>query len=463
MKLNMIAKVKNIKSVFIFFLCSVFFSCHSDDDQSPPEDPMNGFWLIADKGYIVEITDDKDVVYSVSNAGCVVLNSGFKIEDSGITLSVVNDNELVGITDQSLSNFKLTRLVNLDERCLPEQLSKTKDPKINFDFFWNIFNDYYAFFELRNVDWSAYENLRDQVTEDNLYTILEELVLKLEDGHVGISDDEKDIDINSGTSILLERLNANLSGDLIIESEDDFDNIMIQKGRIIIQNYLGGSYESDDTETIIWQIINDEIAYVNIFGMAGYGTTINNELTTLNMVLDKMMNDIKMSGVTKLILDIRFNEGGFDKVSSDIASRFTDQQRVVFSKKARLGDGFTEDLNVSLGPKGAFQFTDDIVLLTSPLTASAAEIFTLYLKDLPNVTIVGENTNGVFSDVLEHVLPNGAQIGLSNEIYSDAQGEVYEAIGVGPSTANQVPFLSNDDFLNNKDGGIDKAIEVLNK
>lgn len=424
---------------------------------------MNGFWLIADKGYIVEITDDKDVVYSVSNAGCVVLNSGFKIEDSGITLSVVNDNELVGITDQSLSNFKLTRLVNLDERCLPEQLSKTKDPKINFDFFWNIFNDYYAFFELRNVDWSAYENLRDQVTEDNLYTILEELVLKLEDGHVGISDDEKDIDINSGTSILLERLNANLSGDLIIESEDDFDNIMIQKGRIIIQNYLGGSYESDDTETIIWKIINDEIAYVNIFGMAGYGTTINNELTTLNMVLDKMMNDIKMSGVTKLILDIRFNEGGFDKVSSDIASRFTDQQRVVFSKKARLGDGFTEDLNVSLGPKGAFQFTDHIVLLTSPLTASAAEIFTLYLKDLPNVTIVGENTNGVFSDVLEHVLPNGAQIGLSNEIYSDAQGEVYEAIGVGPSTANQVPFLSNDDFLNNKDGGIDKAIEVLNK
>ncbi len=163
-----------------------------------------------------------------------------------------------------------------------------------------------------------------------------------------------------------------------------------------------------------------------------------------------------------MIIDVRFNQGGFDKVSSDIASRFTNQEHIAFSKKARLGDSFTEDQIISLSPKGDFQFNQDIVLLTSPLTASAAEIFALYLKDLPYVTIVGENTNGGFSDILTHALPNGAIIGLSNEIYSDMNGVVYEGIGVGPVAENRVPFLFNDDFSKNIDGGIEKAIKILN-
>ena len=52
----------------------------------------------------------------------------------------------------------------------------------------------------------------------------------------------------------------------------------------------------------------------------------------------------------------------------------------------------------------------------------------LCLKDLPY------DTNGAFSTILTHVLPNGATIGLSNEIYSDARGAIFEVIGIGPET-----------------------------
>jgi C-terminal processing protease CtpA/Prc len=196
--------------------------------------------------------------------------------------------------------------------------------------------------------------------------------------------------------------------------------------------------------------------------MDDYSDDFNNEIEALNEALDKVMNDIKASGVSKLILDIRFNGGGFDKISLDIASRFLDHERFVFSKKERLRNGFTSDQFVSIGPKGDFQYTGDIILLTSPITASAAEVFALCMKDLPYVTILGENTNGVFSDILTHVLPNDAAVGLSNEVYSDVKGVVFEVVGIGPATeGNRIPFLSTKDFENNMDSGIEKAITLL--
>ncbi|TSE10109.1 S41 family peptidase [Aquimarina algiphila] len=456
--------IKNFKRCFLLLLMVFFMACQSDDDQPQPEATKNGFWLAADKGYIIEINDNKSVLYNINKAGCAVVEDDFVAEESfGISLDLINANELIGRSELIASDIKFTRLLNQNEFCLPDQLSKTDDPKVNFDHFWNIFNDYYVFFETRNVNWSQYESLRDQVTSENFYDVVIELIFLFKDGHVAIEDEANGIEINSGLPSLLERLNSSLSGDLIIDSEEDYDRLYTQRLETIGAAYLGNKFEADESENIAWGLINDNIAYINVFGMAGYSTNEKNELETLNTVLDRMMNDLEDSGISKLILDIRFNEGGYDMVSVNIASRFVDQEQVVFSKKARLGDSFTESTSISVTPKGDFQFTGDIIVLTSPLTASAAEIFTLCMKDLPYVTIVGDNTNGVFSDILTHTLPNGALIGLSNEVYSDANGKVFETIGVGPSEENRVPLFSNDDFIEEKDSGIDLAIEILNK
>lgn len=54
------------------------------------------------------------------------------------------------------------------------------------------------------------------------------------------------------------------------------------------------------------------------------------------------------------------------------------------------------------------------------------------------------------------------KLGLSNEIYSDAQGMVFEVVGIGPKNEeNQIPFLSTSDFEENKDSGIERALELL--
>lgn len=457
--------VKHYKVCFLIVILLIFTACQSDDDTTtPPQDAINGFWSIAEKGWVFEFKDGNDIFYNTNTAGCSVQNNDFVLQDFyGFEFDVISENELIASSELSDSEIKFVRLPNQNPNCLPDQVSNTEDPVINFDHFWNIFNDYYAFFEVRNIDWSQYEGLRDQITANNFYDMVEDLVLLMEDGHVSIYDVENDIDIQSGDVKLWERLNANLSGDYIIENQDDFVVLADEKLTTILSDYLGGNFEVDDSGNIIWGLLNDDIGYINILFMENYGTNFNDEISNLNAALDEMMNDLNDSGISKLIIDIRFNDGGYDTVALDMVSRFIGQEQISYSKKARLGDSFTENNSFSVVPKGNFQFTDDIVLLTSPYTVSAAELFALCLKDLPYVTIVGENTVGAFSTILTHVLPNGAEIGLSNEIYSDAQGEVFEIVGIGPENqGNNVPFLSTSDFQEEKDSGIEHALEILN-
>jgi carboxyl-terminal processing protease len=62
---------------------------------------------------------------------------------------------------------------------------------------------------------------------------------------------------------------------------------------------------------------------------------------------------------------------------------------------------------------------------------------------LPNVTHVGTHTRGAFSDVLTRRLPNGWSLGISNEVYTDPQGQVWEGRGVEPDVTLRVFDLAN--------------------
>ncbi|WP_298850948.1 S41 family peptidase [uncultured Ruegeria sp.] len=66
------------------------------------------------------------------------------------------------------------------------------------------------------------------------------------------------------------------------------------------------------------------------------------------------------------------------------------------------------------------------------MTGSAAEIFTLIMRERPETTIMGTRSSGGLSDVLEFTLPNGWLLGLSYQEYISAQGEAFEDIGIRP-------------------------------
>ncbi len=74
----------------------------------------------------------------------------------------------------------------------------------------------------------------------------------------------------------------------------------------------------------------------------------------------------------------------------------------------------------------------------------------LALKVLPNVTLIGEQTYGIFSDTLDKELPNGWEFSLTNEQYLSAEGVSYEQIGIPPNievTGAEAGFESCEDII----------------
>lgn len=78
------------------------------------------------------------------------------------------------------------------------------------------------------------------------------------------------------------------------------------------------------------------------------------------------------------------------------------------------------------------EFSGPTYVLTSDVTASAAESLTLAFRALPTVTHVGARTRGALSDAFEKKLPNGWIVTLSNEVYLDHKGNSWEGTGIPP-------------------------------
>lgn len=103
-------------------------------------------------------------------------------------------------------------------------------------------------------------------------------------------------------------------------------------------------------------------------------------------------------------------------------------------------------------PEGDNTFTNPVILLTSRWSQSAAETFSLGMRENDNVTLVGDYTAGGFSDVVAKELPNGWIYFVSIGDYRASDGTSYEGKGVPPD----VFVVNKKDEL---EAGTDKALE----
>ena len=168
-----------------------------------------------------------------------------------------------------------------------------------------------------------------------------------------------------------------------------------------------------------------------------------------------------------IIIDLRFNGGGWDRAAYKIASRFVSQKQMGHLQKKRIKGTRIKGTNeygklksFSVMPKGKNQFTKPIVILTSDFTASASEFFLLAMKDFPYVTIVGDTTEGIFSEMHEFQLPNKWDVSLSHQHFFSKEMINYEGIGIEPDI---VVLNSREDLETDIDPVITKAIALLKK
>ncbi|MBV9038657.1 MAG: S41 family peptidase, partial [Acidobacteriaceae bacterium] len=205
--------------------------------------------------------------------------------------------------------------------------------------------------------------------------------------------------------------------------------------------------------------IDNTTGYLRILGFGDYSR--HNDLKTLESALDVIFSDSKLQA---LVIDTRLSFGGSDELGLAIARRLATGEYIAYVVQERADpvkrDQWTPGNSVVVQPSGRPGFRGPVVELIGPITMSAAETFTQALMGrTPHVTRIGENTQGVFCDVLDRHLPNGWTFGLPNAVYRTPEAVAFDVQGIPPDIA--VPVFADADIAAGKDPSMAKAMQVL--
>lgn len=199
--------------------------------------------------------------------------------------------------------------------------------------------------------------------------------------------------------------------------------------------------------------IKSEIKSGNI-GYVSIGRFDENTAKDLRVVLE----DFKSKGVNKVILDLRDNPGGYLDQAVEVGSEFVKSGVIVSEKKDSTG-GDRNDYTAT--GDGTYTGNDSkIVVLTNGGSASASEIVAGALQDHGRATIIGEKTFGKGSVQEIKNLIGGAEIKITVAHWYTPNGKNISKEGISPNIEVK---LTDDDFNNNRDPQLNRAIEYLNK
>lgn len=156
-----------------------------------------------------------------------------------------------------------------------------------------------------------------------------------------------------------------------------------------------------------------------------------NELKT---AIDKMQNE----GVTKVILDLRSNSGGYLDVAVDICNLIV-PKGVVLTTVDNDGNKLTYTSKLEKVP------FEKMIVLTDEYTASAAEVIAGALQDSKAAMIIGETTfgKGVIQSTAEN--DDGSAIKLTTEKYFRRSGAAVNKVGIVPNIRVEMLQINPDD------------------
>ena len=313
---------------------------------------------------------------------------------------------------------------------------------------WEIFDDNYAFFELRGIDWKKEKEIflgTNYVENDSmLFEGICSLLKQFDDTHINFESDSLNLYCNSGkVPDFLKEFPTNESFGLFLEARN---NTLKQVG-------INQIVESDSKIFEYGKNEDEQWGYLRIKRFYGVG------LEDMKKELDEIHQEL--GGVKNLIIDIRINPGGNDETALLCAGYFFEEKEIAFIKTVRNGknhEDFSLPDTTHINPinSATISRTENIYLLTNGASGSSADVFALVMSYLPKTKIFGNNTEGIFSNMYRDTLSNGWRITLSNERYYSKKMKCYEKIGV---PVDEVVNNRMEDVIKGVDLPIKKVIE----
>ena len=424
---------------------------------------QSGLWRSEGYGYFFDATGDTLRAYEVTSISCIPsftaasvsppsgARAAYKFVTAPAVVLLLPDSAPDGLRfhmNGAASDVILKRVAQRPAVC---EQSMPNTPIANFDVFARTWAEQYGFFALKHADWGAIVaanrgKITDATTPAELFAVLRGMIEPLGDAHTYIGAPDPTLRFSGYRP----------SGDRV--PRDQWD-----RAYATVERYLTTPLHKFCNGRLEFGMLAPDVGYLRIRSFSSYTAdgSFENGLVVLQAALDTIFADAgRWRG---FVTDVRINGGGADPYGLTIASRLTAKDYVAYVKEARLDPNdpsrWTPGQPSWVRPTTRPSFRGRVIHLTGTHSVSAAETFTQALMNRePAVIRVGQNTQGVFSDVLGRRLPNGWRFGLPNERFV-TNGKSYDGPGIPPTI--EVPVFPPADLAAGRDSAIEKALELL--
>jgi hypothetical protein len=308
-------------------------------------------------------------------------------------------------------------------------------PTAIFDEAWTFVDQEYSFFEFKNIDWqdvrTQFEPLvSDTMNNEQLFDVLADMLFVLRDGHVNLS----------------ASFDRSRNWRWFLNHPPNYDYNLLERNYFNEQQQFVGAFTIFDF---------GDVGYIRY---SSFSNTVTNG--AMNYILDKFKDH------KGIIIDVRSNGGGNILNVTAIAERFTDQEVLVGRQRYRNGPNYEDfsawdDLNLQPfeieEDEEAKRFLKPVVVLTNRLSYSATTMFSQYMRELPNVTLMGDWTGGGGGGPSFTELANGWVLRVSNTQLVAPDGFNVED-GVPPDVRID---LDSTDAANGIDTILEEALELI--
>lgn len=298
----------------------------------------------------------------------------------------------------------------------------------DFEAAWNRINDVYPFLTFKDIDWgniyTIYQGRTEKAIGDEFYQVLNDLLAELKDGHIYFRTDG--------------------GGQVIPFYPQRHFKDRHTYSPFVVRNYFDTELIITESKSAEYEVLPGNIGY--IFLSDFHENYLINEFPT---IINYLMN-------TKgLIIDIRQKRGGSLQNIEAVVSHFA-------ADPMDWPNFYLLEELIDLSPiqPRSPVYTKPVVVIINGSTFSAGEVCTEVLKQLPNITAIGDTTGGGGAASSgyppeakgEYLLPSGKMIYIGTGYFERYDGQTFEWTGIPPD-------IRIVNTITDIESGIDKQLE----
>ena len=307
----------------------------------------------------------------------------------------------------------------------------------DFDAAWTRIKEVYPFLDFKKINWDSiytvYLPRFEAAKGDEFYLVFHDFLAELKDGHIYYRTDG--------------------GGQIYPFYPQRHFKDRHGYNPFVVRSYFDSELIVTDSKVAEYGITRSNIGYLFISGFHE------------NYLTEEFPGILDYLKETKgLIIDIRQKRGGAYHNVEAVVTRFM-AEPLERPRLFLLGEYIEID---PFEPSGPYTYVNPVVVLTNGSTFSAGELTTEIMKQLPQVTVVGDTTGGggvaSSNGRPEHVgvfeLPSGKYIYIGTGYFERYDGEVIEWNGVAPDILIE---QTGEDAENGHDKQLEYAFDWILK